>query len=243
LVRLIICFFYMVGFLVCSLPTLSRMKKLNRKMDVAKRDEILHRTPKHWSKVFLKLAGAKVTIEGLERIPNGPVVIISNHEGDFDIPVLLGFIEKPFGFISKIEVKKVPILAQWMEVIHCVFLDRKDRRKALQSIRDGVKLLKKGHSLAIFPEGTRSKGGPIGRFKSGSFRLAVDSKVPIVPISIQGTSDLFEKNNRLIRPAAVRVIIGKPVTSHLHSEKDLKELATEVRDIIITQIENKKIAS
>jgi 1-acyl-sn-glycerol-3-phosphate acyltransferase len=233
----------MVGFLLCSLPALRKMKKLNRRMDVRKRDLIVHKVPRHWSRVFMKLAGAKITIEGQENIPEGPVVIISNHEGDFDIPLIVGFIDKPVGFISKIEVKKVPILASWMKVMNCVFLDRSNRQKALQSIREGVKLLKKGHSLVIFPEGTRSKGGPVGRFKAGSFRLAVDAKVPIVPVSISGTSDLFEKNNRLIKPAKVKLVIGKPIISHLYSDKDLIDLAVEVREMIINQMDEKRIAS
>ncbi|HYK74337.1 MAG TPA: lysophospholipid acyltransferase family protein [Pseudoneobacillus sp.] len=241
--RLVICFLYLSGYLIYSLPQLRLMKKLDPKMDVAKRDQLVHRIPKQWSEVMMKLTGSTITVEGQDRIPDGPVVLISNHEGDFDIPVLLGSIDKPFGFVSKIEVKKVPILANWMEVMNCVFLNRKDRQQALRSIREGVKLLKKGHSLVIFPEGTRSKGGPIKHFKSGSFRLAVDAKVPIVPISIIGTSNVFEKNNRLIKPAEIKVIIGQPVVSHIHSEKDIKELAAEVREIIVSQIEKKRIAS
>lgn len=233
----------MVGYLIYSMPTLKRMKKLERKMDVSKRDQIIHQVPKQWSRVILKIAGAKISVEGQENIPDGPVVIIGNHEGDFDIPLILGFLEKPTGFISKIEVKKIPILANWMEVMNCVFLDRSDRSKALQSIREGVKRLKRGHSLVIFPEGTRSKGGPVGRFKAGSFRLAIDAKVPILPISIIGTSDLFEKNNRLIKPAHIKLIIGTPIYSHLHSDKDMKELATEVRELIINQMDVKKMAS
>lgn len=241
--RLVSCFLYMVGYLIYSIPLLGMMRNLDTNMDVAKRDELVNRVPKRWAKVIMKLTGAKITVEGKERIPQGPVVIICNHEGDFDIPVLIGSIDKPFGFISKIEVKKVPILASWMEVMNCVFLNRKDRNQAIQSIQEGVKLLKKGHSLVIFPEGTRSKGGPVGHFKSGSFRLAVDARVPIVPISIIGTSDVFEKNNRLIKPAEIKVIIGHPVVSHIHNEKDIKELSVEVRDIIINQIEKKRIAS
>ncbi|WP_442594335.1 lysophospholipid acyltransferase family protein [Neobacillus sp. D3-1R] len=241
--RLVICFLYLAGFLIYNLPKLGSMKKLNRRMEVVKRDQIIHRIPKQWSKVMMKLTGSTISVEGQDRIPEGPVIFISNHEGDFDIPVLLAAIEKPFGFVSKIEVKKVPILSSWMEVMNCVFINRKDRSQSTKAIRDAVRLLKKGHSLVIFPEGTRSKGGLVKHFKSGGFRMAVDAKVPIVPISIIGTSDIFEKNNRLIKPAKVKVIIGHPVVSHIHSEKDIKELGLEVREIIVSEIEKKKIAS
>jgi 1-acyl-sn-glycerol-3-phosphate acyltransferase len=233
----------MVAYLIYSLPILKKMKNLDLNMDIAKRDFLIHQTPMRWSKTFLRLAGANVMVEGIEHIPEGPVVLVSNHEGNFDIPVILGYLEKPTGFISKIEIKKVPLLANWMEVMNCVFIDRSDRMMALQSIRHGVKLLKKGHSIVIFPEGTRSKGGPIGKFKTGSFRLAVEAQVPIIPISILGTSELFEKNNRLIKPGTVKVVVGKPVVSHLQNNQDMKELAIEVRDIIISQHQKNKKAS
>lgn len=219
------------------------MKKLPLNMPVEQRDRITHEVPKKWAATFMKLTGSNVIIHGKENIPDGPVVFICNHEGNFDIPVLLGFIEKPFGFISKIEVKKIPLLSTWMEVINCVFLDRKDRRQAIASIREGVALLKKGHSIVIFPEGTRSKGGPVGEFKTGSFRLAKDAAVPIVPISIRGTSDVFEKNGLSIKPADIHVVIGKAVEPKSFKEQDLKELANEVREVVISNLNDNKKAS
>jgi 1-acyl-sn-glycerol-3-phosphate acyltransferase len=243
MLRLIACFLYMGGYLVWSLPKLSRIKKLPDDMPLEKKDQLINQTPKNWSKTFMALTGSEVVVEGKHLIPEGPVLFASNHEGNFDIPVLIGAIDKPFGFISKIEVKKVPILSSWMEAINCVFLDRRNREKASESIMSGVELLKKGHSLVIFPEGTRSKGDPVGLFKAGGFRLAKDSGVPIVPISIEGTSDVFEKNGRLVRPAKIKVIICPPLYSRQYKDKDLITLAGEVRDIIIDVRNAKRIAS
>lgn len=243
MLRLIACFLYMGGYLVCSIPKLSRIKKLPVDMPLEKRNLLIHETPKNWSKTFMALTGSDVEVKGSHYIPDGPVLFASNHEGDFDIPVLIGAIEKPFGFISKIEVKKVPILSSWMEAIHCVFLDRKNREKAAGSILAGVDLLKKGHSLVIFPEGTRSKGGPIGLFKAGGFKLAKESGVPIVPISIEGTADVFEKNGMLIKPARIKVTICPPLYRHEYKDKELVELAGIVRDIIIDSRKKKRIAS
>ncbi|WP_231505656.1 lysophospholipid acyltransferase family protein [Bacillus sp. EB01] len=194
MIRLAICFAYICGYLLYSTIELRRLKKLDLALPVAVRDKIIHATPKRWSRNIMKLTGSKVTVIGEENIPKGAVVFISNHEGDFDVPVLLGYLSKPFGFISKVEVKKVLIMRKWMELINCVFMDRGDRRQAIASLREGAEMLKKGHSLVIFPEGTRSKGGVVGMFKSGSFRLPKDGEVPIIPISIQGTSNVFEKN-------------------------------------------------
>lgn len=243
MLRLIFIFLYMSGYLVCSIPKLRRMQALPKEMSVKERDILIQETPKKWSETIMKMTGSMVEVRGEQNLPDGPVLIVSNHEGDFDIPLLLGFVNKPFGFISKIEVKKVPVLSKWMDVMNCVYLDRKDRRQAVRSIREGVKLLKEGHSILIFPEGTRSQGGPVGEFKSGSLRLAKDAGVPIIPISIEGTADVFEKNGRLIRPANITLTICPPIPIEHHQDKDLKVVATELRETIIRNRKINKILS
>lgn len=243
MLRLISCLVYMGGYLIYSLPKLSRLRKLPANMPLEQKNLLIHETPKYWSKTIMAITGSEVEIKGEHLIPEGPVLFASNHEGNFDIPVLLGSIDKPFGFISKVEIKKIPILSSWMEIIQCVFLDRKNRKSAAGSIMSGVELLKEGHSLVIFPEGTRSKGGPIGLFKAGGFRLAKNSGVPIVPISIEGTSGVFEKNGKLVKPAKIVVTISPPIYFHEYKDKDLIDIAGEVRDIIIDSRKEKRIAS
>lgn len=237
MLRLVTCFLYMAGYLIYSIPTLMKMRKLTADLPVEERDQIIHDMPKRWSRTIMKITGSKIEVVGQEHIPSGPVVLISNHEGDFDVPTLLGFIDKPFGFISKIEVKKFPIIASWMEVINCVFLDRKDRRQAIRSIREGTDILRQGHSLVIFPEGTRSKGGKMNEFKSGSFRLATDAEVPIIPVCIKGTSNVFEKNGRLIKPAQIKVTVCRPIEASVYKNMNAKELAVKIQDIIRKELE------
>jgi 1-acyl-sn-glycerol-3-phosphate acyltransferase len=224
------------------MPQLARIKKLSH-LPVNQLDKIAHEYPKRFSKTFMKLTGSDVRVEGLELIPEGPVVFIANHESDFDIPVLLTIIDKPFGFVSKIEVKRVPILSSWLDAINCILIDRKNREQALNSMQEGVKLLKEGHSLVIFPEGKRSMGGPVLPFKVGGIRLAQDAGVPILPIAIKGTADVFEKNGRLIKPAQIKVTIGEPINPKIHYHKDYNDLAEEVRRIIIDNRDESSIAS
>lgn len=219
------------------------MQALPKGMSVKEKDILIQETPKKWSETIMKMTGSKVEVRGNHNLPDGPVLIVANHEGDFDIPLLLGFLNKPFGFISKIEVKKVPVLSKWMDVMNCVYLDRKDRRQAVRSIREGVKMLKEGHSILIFPEGTRSKGGPIEEFKSGSLRLAKDAGVPIVPVSIEGTAEVFEKNGRLIKPANITLTICPPISFEEYQEKELKVVAKELRELIIMNRKEYKISS
>ncbi|MBY0096638.1 lysophospholipid acyltransferase family protein [Mesobacillus maritimus] len=243
MLRLIFIFLYMSGYLVYSIPKLRKMQALPKGMSVKEKDILIQETPKKWSETIMKMTGSKVEVRGNHNLPDGPVLIVANHEGDFDIPLLLGFLNKPFGFISKIEVKKVPVLSKWMDVMNCVYLDRKDRRQAVRSIREGVKMLKEGHSILIFPEGTRSKGGPIEEFKSGSLRLAKDAGVPIVPVSIEGTAEVFEKNGRLIKPANITLTICPPISFEEYQEKELKVVAKELRELIIMNRKEYKISS
>jgi 1-acyl-sn-glycerol-3-phosphate acyltransferase len=241
--RLITSFLYMSGFLIYSIPQLNKIKKLGKELPVEERDAIAHKLPKQFSKTFMKLTGSKISVAGLDWIPEGPVVFIANHESDIDIPVLLGAIDKPFGFVSKVGVKKVPIISSWLDAINCVLIDRNNTKQALHSLQEAVRLLKEGHSLVIFPEGTRSKGGDVGPFKVGGTRLAQDARVPIVPVSIKGTSDVFERNGRLIKPAAIKVTIGQPLEPKVYTHKDYKELTEEVRQIIINMRGGRRIAS
>lgn len=231
-------FMYFFAYLLYSIPTLRSVRKDTlQQLPVEERDEIIHILPKKWASTLVKIAGGKVKVIGEHNLPKGPVLIVANHEGNFDTPVLIGYIKKPFGFISKVEVKKIPIVSKWMEVMNCVFMDRKDRRQSIQAIRMGIEKLKNGHSLVIFPEGTRSKGGPVGPFKAGSLRLATDSKVPIVPIAIYGTASLMEKNGGWIKPGQVTLSILPAVTPDQYEGKDSKALANEIQERIAAEIE------
>ncbi|MBM7703204.1 lysophospholipid acyltransferase family protein [Metabacillus iocasae] len=235
--RKIAFFIYFFAYLIYSLPTLKKVKHLPISMAVQERDRIQHELPKRWARNLVRITGSTITVEGDAHIPNGPVLFVSNHQGNFDVPVLLGFVEKPFGFFSKVEVKKIPFIPRWMEVMNCVFVDRSNRRQALQSIKESVALLKEGHSMVIFPEGTRSKGGPVAEFKTGGLRMAIDANVPIVPIAIEGTYKIMEQNKVGFKRANVTVSILEPITSHLKEEKtDTKELAAHIQKVIAKKL-------
>ena len=232
--RTIHFYLYFFGYLLYSLIPLQKARKLAAGPDRdAAADKAVHRTPKRWAAGLLEIAGADVTVRGMENMPEGAALLSANHEGNFDIPVLLGHLEKPFGFISKEEVKKIPIVAKWMEIMPCVFMDRSDRRQAVAAIREGAAMLKEGRSIVIFPEGTRSRGGAIAEFKTGSLRLAKDSGVPIVPIAISGTSAMMEKNGGWIKPAKITIEILPPLPPDVYENMQLKDAAAYIREQIV----------
>ncbi|MEA3319143.1 MAG: lysophospholipid acyltransferase family protein [Bacillota bacterium] len=232
MLRTIWWFVYFFGYLIYSLPTIKKVQKINTPMTVEERDTIIHQKPKHWAKTLVKLTGSNIEVVGQEKIPNGPVLFVSNHQGNFDVPILIGFLEKPLGFISKIEVKKIPFIPRWMEAMNCVFIDRKDRRKAVQSIKDGIETLKKGHSLVIFPEGTRSKGNEMGEFKKGGLRLATDSKVPVVPITISGSYKIMEGSKFGFQAAKVKVTVHDPIFLPQDEKVDGNHLGIQIQEKI-----------
>lgn len=230
MIRLIRTVGTIVGYAALLTPKLNGVKKSLSNYDtVAEQDIVTNQYPKKWASKILKTAGVKVKVHGNQNYPDDGVLFISNHEGNFDIPVLIYAINKPFGFVSKIEVKKIPFLHQWMDVLNCIYLDRTDRRSSIQMIRDGIASLNEGHSIMIFPEGTRSKGNGMSEFKAGSFKLAKSAGVPIVPVAIKGTSQLMEKyDSKKIVPGTVDVTILEAIDPEIFEHYSLQEVANIV---------------
>ncbi|MGG7179288.1 lysophospholipid acyltransferase family protein [Clostridium paraputrificum] len=210
---------------------LPRANYLKRKGKVDEATEFIHKITHRWAKFIMKISGAKVTVKGLENIPKDQtVVFMANHQSHFDIPLIMSTIDVPKGFIAKKELEKWPGVSTWMKQIRCIFMDRDNLRKSAEAIVQGINIIKSGYSMVIFPEGTRSKGGDTHDFKGGSFKLATKPKVPIVPITINGTYKLLEQNNSKIKAASVEVII--------HPAVDVKNLSKEEINVLPETIEN-----
>jgi 1-acyl-sn-glycerol-3-phosphate acyltransferase len=184
-----------------------------------------------WSWVGLLGTGSTFDVSGTENVPEGSAVFISNHQSHFDIFIILCYIKKMVGFIAKIELRRVPILNTWISLLHGIFINRNNMRDSYNTIEEGIKNLKKGYSLMIFPEGHRSKGPVPGVFKSGSFKLAILSNTQIVPVSIKDSYKIFEETGR-IRPAHVTVRIHPPIKVEGLSEDEKRALPGRVAEII-----------
>lgn len=234
--RLVKMVFRLIIFLISMLPEMKRLHQISKRND-PKDDVELNIIVKKWAKNFIAQSGSSVEIIGEELIPEGPVVFVGNHESDFDIPLLLGYFKKPFGFVAKIETKKLPLISTWMEIIRCVFMNRASRREAIVSLKEAIEHVKRGHSLVIFPEGTRNRGEGVLEFKPGSLRLAKDGLAPIVPIVIYGTADIFEKNNKRVKPAKAIVKILQPIQNEELQKRDMVELSAHLHATICEERE------
>ena len=125
-----------------------------------------------------------------------------------------------------------------MTLIDCIFLDRKDMKQSVQALMEATRMVKGGKSLIIFPEGTRSKGGPAHEFKGGAFKVATRNKVPIVPITIDGSYTMFEQRMR-IHPGTARVTIHPPIPTEGLTREQQKALPQEVERIVLAPLTDK----
>ena len=229
-------FFYpciIISLIYASISYKIKTSFLCKKMNEKEKQIYIHKFTYNWSRFILKIAGAKVTVEGIDNIPNDKTILfVSNHQSNFDIPVLIGNIDVPKGFIAKKELESWPFISTWMKHIHCIFMDRSNMRKSAEAIVDGIKLLRSGYSMVVFPEGTRSKGGDIAEFKAGSFKLAIKSKCIIVPITINGTHKLLEANNNKIKSANIKLVIHDPIDVSTLPKEEINTLHETVKSII-----------
>lgn len=199
--------------------------------------EYMNKIVTKWASHVLNYVGAKINIVGKENIPEGACLYVANHQGFFDIPIVVESVGSSVGFIAKKELLKFKVLTYWMEQMHCILMDRSNIRESVKAINDGIENLKNGYSMVIFPEGTRSKGPSIGEFKKGSLKLALKSGVPIVPIAIDGSYKLREGNEKSkIKPAEVKVTICKPIYMDNLSREDQTKLTEIVKNVIAENI-------
>ncbi len=225
-------FIFFFGALLFLIPSMYRAKKL-KAVDETRATALINKKVTWWAQSLLQIAGVTVTVTGRENIPaDRAVVFTPNHQGNYDIPLMLTQLDRPHALVAKIETKKIPLVRTWMELLDCVFLDRNNPRQAVAAMNDASKVLESGKSVIVFPEGTRSKGDEMGEFKSGAFKMAFKAKVPIVPVVIDGSYKIMEANGNLMRPAHVNIHILPPVETANLDRAAQKELPAQVAAMI-----------
>ncbi len=196
---------------------------------IAKKDPF-----KAWSKsrgyvrgffrVLIFIAGTRVEVRGAENIPEDQAVLfVGNHRSYFDIIILQTLSKTPIGFVAKKEFRSYPLLPLYMEDIGSLFLDRENVRESLKTINEGTERLKKGLSLALYPEGTRNHGDTLLPFKAGGYRMAEKSKCPMIVCAFTNVGRIFEENKfHFIRRRHVILEFDKPVYPHQLEKEEKK---------------------
>lgn len=229
MIRTLIWFIYFWIYQLMALPKLRRADRLKEAGELDQHKALVTPEVQRWASQLLKLAGVQVEIQGLEHIPKeGPVLYVSNHQGNFDIPILLAHIPGAKGFVAKDSIEKLPLVSRWMKHMNCVFMDRDNLRQSAAAINEGIRYIKAGTSMVIFPEGTRSLDGKLGEFKAGALKLGTKPAVPVVPIAIDGSIAIMPKGSYLIKPQKVRVTVFPAILPEDYASIDTVLLTEEV---------------
>ncbi|MGD8974228.1 MAG: lysophospholipid acyltransferase family protein [Desulfobacterales bacterium] len=193
----------------------------------------VHLVARLWARSILFVSRIKVTVNGLSNVDSSKSFIyMSNHQSNFDIPVLLAYIPGQFRWLAKAELFKIPIFGHGMRGAGYISIDRFNRDSAFQSIDQAAKKIKGGVSVMIFPEGTRSKDGRIRPFKKGGFIMALNSGVPIVPVIVRGTWPIMSKDSLRINRGNVYLDIKQPIDTHGYTRDNKQLLIDRVRAVI-----------
>jgi len=184
--------------------------------------------------ILMRIVGIKLTSIGKENVPKDEsVIFVANHCSHLDIACLCNALPVNLHFIGKKELMWTPVVGWYMLIAGHIFIDRKSRRKAADSLKKAAGKIKQGKSVVMYPEGTRSSDGNVGIFKKGAFHLAAQAGVKIIPVSIKGTYEVWPKNSSKITPGNVVIRIGTPIDSTQYEEDNLKGLMDTARVAII----------
>jgi len=175
-----------------------------------------------------RVAGIRVRVEGLENIPPTVCIFASNHVSNIDPPAQFPAIPRRIGILAKKQVFRIPVLNIAMKLAGLVPVDREDRESAAASVDLAVKRLKEGLSFCVYPEGTRSRDGRLKPFKKGTFVMAIQAGVPIVPVALIGTQKLMGKGSWTIQPGEVVMRFCPAVDASAYTIERRQELLDEV---------------
>ncbi|MCB2170629.1 MAG: 1-acyl-sn-glycerol-3-phosphate acyltransferase [Deltaproteobacteria bacterium] len=188
---------------------------------------------KTWARVNSFATPMRVTVRGRRNVdPRQSYVIVSNHQSQFDIFVLYGWLDIDFKWVMKQELRKVPALGIACERLGHIYVDRSNREAALASINAAKQRIVDGTSVLFFPEGTRSRDNRMRSFKKGAFRMALDLQLPILPITIQGTRDILPSDTLDLYPGRATMIIHPPIPIDDYSHDALDDLMARTRAVI-----------
>jgi 1-acyl-sn-glycerol-3-phosphate acyltransferase len=194
-----------------------------------------------WSRAACCLALCPVTVRGREHIRKGQsYIFVSNHQGAFDIFLIYGYLGAPIKWMMKVGLRKIPFVGAACRAAGFIFVDHSTPKAAARSVKEAEQSLKKGASVALFPEGSRTRTGRMSRFKKGAFQMAADLRLPIVPITLNGPYKVLPIGSSSPSRHRMEMIIHPPVSTEEIGEgyehKELQRLADRTHRIIASAL-------
>tara|TARA_X000001036_G_scaffold136236_1_gene129014 strand:- start:3482 stop:4201 length:720 start_codon:yes stop_codon:yes gene_type:complete len=188
-----------------------------------------------WSKILIFFSGVKIKIIGLDNLEkNKNYIFASNHESNFDIPLIFSSLNYHLVSIAKKELKKIPIFGWAMKSGQHIFIDRFNKMNALKSLKLAKKSINSNpRSIIIFPEGTRSFDGKIQQFKKGGISIAYDLDMDVVPIAVCGTRNVLKRGSIFIKPFSIELRIGKPLNIKSWKNKKKEDFANYIHEKVV----------
>ena len=183
-----------------------------------------------WARMILAPMLVRLRREGAEQVPkDGPVVFMANHESWLDIPALLALIPVQVRFLAKKNLFAIPFFGWAITAMGFIPVDRKNRRTAVKSFEEAAERIRRGRSVLIFPEETRSRDANLLPLQRGGFLIAIKAGIPIVPVGIDGARRCLPKFSYLLRPGPITVRFGAPIATAGRGVTDKGELMEVVR--------------
>lgn len=189
--------------------------------------------PKHWSQFICKILFLPVKVVGMEKLdPKQSYVFVANHQGSFDIWLIYGYLGRNFKWLMKKELEKIPLVGRACKKANHIYVERGNSTRTKVMYDEARRILRSGMSICVFPEGRRTMDGQMGAFKKGAFVLAQDIKLPIVPMTIDGSFQV------LPRTAGISFVHRHQLTLTIHDpipydeNKELTEMIQESYEII-----------
>lgn len=202
---------------------------------VDRRGRLAHGCARIWARLILATTGVRTAARGVERVDrHAPYVFVSNHQSIYDIPVLFVSLPLQLRIIAKASLGRFPVLGWHLRWTGHLLVDR--ARVGAGTLKRVARMMRRGHSLIVFPEGTRSRDGRVGRFRRGLFLLAIEAGLPVVPVAVCGTRRVMRKGMLTTRPGNVALVVHAPLPTDGLTRSDAAALARRVQGIIAASV-------
>jgi 1-acyl-sn-glycerol-3-phosphate acyltransferase len=198
-----------------------------------RRGRMAHRIAERWARILLRITGVRLERAGAA-LPGADTscVFVANHASFYDIPILFAAVPRQLRIMAKATLGRVPFIGWHLKRAGHLLVDRE--RPGAAIFKRMQRTLRHGVSLIVFPEGARTLTGELDEFKAGVFMLAIEHKLPIVPLSVAGSRDVMPRDRLMVTPGPVRVTVHDWIATDGMTRRDARELARRVRDIIAT---------
>lgn len=188
---------------------------------------------KIWSRIVCAISLIGIKVEGRENLEKGKsYVFVANHQGAFDIFLIYGYLNQPFKWVMKSSLRNIPLVGKACDSAGHIFISRSNPKSIQKSMEEAKRRLNGGVSVVIFPEGSRSEDGKLGRFKRGAFQVAVDLNIPIVPLTINGSYKILSKSSLLINPGKLKLTIHPAIEPNSETGHDITEVTEKCHSTI-----------